>query len=75
MLKQTLAKKFEEWLLKVLGSYVNIGLAAMLFAVTGLSTLFYFLGRADTHRAVYLVLSGAVALLLLVAWQSKRSRL
>ena len=75
MLKQTASKRFEEWLLKVMGSYVNIGLAAMLFAVTGLSTLFYFLGRADTHRAVYLVLSGAVALLLLVAWQSKRSRL
>jgi hypothetical protein len=54
---------------------VNIGLAAMLFAVTGLSTLFYFLGRADTHGAVYLILFGAVALLLLVAWQSKRSRL
>ena len=47
----------------------------MLFAVTGLSTLFYFLGRADTHRAVYLVMSGVVALRLLVAWQSKRSRL
>lgn len=75
MLKQTASKKFEEWLLKVLGSYVNIGLAAMLFAVTGLSTVFYFLGSADSRRAVYLVLSGAVALLILVARQSKRSRL
>ena len=75
MLKQTSAKEFEEWPLKVFGSYVNIGLAAVLFAVTGLSTLFYFLGRADTRRAVCLVMSGAVALLLLVAWQSKRSRL
>lgn len=75
MKKQTTAKKFEEWLLKVLGSYVNIGLSAMLLAVMGLSAVFYFLSSADAHKAVYLVMSGAVAALILVSWQSKRTRL